>query len=161
MFKDHLIYCHTNLINGYKYIGQTYGDPYKRWGNNGQGYIQGKLNKRSLGQAILDYGWNNFSHEILKKNLTQEEANKREQYWIHYYNTFVENLNAKGYNLTKGGGHKENYNRVKDPVKISISILDNEYKLLEKIAQEEERNLSWTVRKAIQEYLQNHKEKEE
>lgn len=46
-------------------------------------------------------------------------------------------------------------------VKLNAMIPEEDKIALEKIAQEEERNLSWTVRKAIQEYLENHKEKEE
>lgn len=46
-------------------------------------------------------------------------------------------------------------------VKLNVMIPEEDKRALEKIAQEEERNLSWTVRKAIQEYLENRKEKEE
>lgn len=46
-------------------------------------------------------------------------------------------------------------------VRINALIPEEDRVVLEKIAQEEERNLSWVVRKAIQEYIENHKEKEE
>lgn len=46
-------------------------------------------------------------------------------------------------------------------IRINALIPEEDKIVLEKIAQEEERNLSWVVRKAIQEYIENHKEKEE
>ena len=35
--------------------------------------------------AILKYGWLNVHHEILRDNLTVEEANNLEKYYIKYY----------------------------------------------------------------------------
>ena len=46
-------------------------------------------------------------------------------------------------------------------IRINALIPEEDKIELEKIAQKEERNLSWTIRKAIQEYIENHKEKEE
>ena len=46
-------------------------------------------------------------------------------------------------------------------IKLNAMVPEEDKIALEKIAQEEERNLSWVVRKAIQEYIENHKEKEE
>lgn len=45
-------------------------------------------------------------------------------------------------------------------IRINALIPEEDKIVLEKIAQEEERNLSWVVRKAIQEYIENHKEEE-
>lgn len=93
-----IIYKHTNKINGVSYIGQTKRKTSIRW-NNGNGY----KNNPYFYRAINKYGWDNFFHEIIEKNiLTQEEANQREIYWIKYYDTY--NL---GYNLTKGGNNGE------------------------------------------------------
>ena len=91
-----VIYKHTNKINGKIYIGQTSQDPKKRW-NYGYGYIDCP----KFYAAIQKYGWNNFEHEIIEKNiLTIEEADIREIYWIEYYNS-VQN----GYNINKSAGH--------------------------------------------------------
>ena len=91
-----LIYKHTNLINGKVYIGQTCQDPKKRWGN---GLSQYKHNKYFLA-AINKYGWDNFSHEILRDSLTENEM----RYWEKYYIDFYDSLNPqKGYNLVEGG----------------------------------------------------------
>lgn len=46
-------------------------------------------------------------------------------------------------------------------IRINALIPEEDKIELEKIAQKEERNLSWTIRKAIQEYIESHKEKEE
>lgn len=51
------------------------------------------------------YGLEHFSVETLEKieNCSPEYLNKREQYWIKYYNTFL----GPGYNEDKGGqGHQ-------------------------------------------------------
>lgn len=45
-------------------------------------------------------------------------------------------------------------------IKLNVLIPEEDKIALEKIAQEEERNLSWVTRKAIQEYLEKHKEEE-
>ena len=46
-------------------------------------------------------------------------------------------------------------------VKLNVMIPEADKVELERIAQEEERNISWVTRKAIQEYIERHKEKEE
>ena len=74
--NNYIIYCHTNKINGKKYIGQTCQSPQKRWGNNGSEYInKGNIHFKS---AILKYGWDNFTHEILYTNLSPQEADEKE-----------------------------------------------------------------------------------
>lgn len=94
--KYFCVYCHTNKINGKKYIGITSQKPKNRWGGNGQLYKKDKQTK--FYNAIQKYGWNNFSHEILNSNLTQDKANQLEIYYIELYDTY-----NKGYNMTKGG----------------------------------------------------------
>lgn len=92
---NYKIYCHTNKINHKKYIGQTCQTLAERWGAKG---------KRYKGQpfyaAIEKYGWDNFEHELLFDNLSQEEANLKEQELIKLYNTTDKKF---GYNITKGG----------------------------------------------------------
>lgn len=91
------VYKHTNLINNKVYIGQTsYVNPEKRWGKYGQKYSTCTF----FYSAILKYGWDNFSHEILETNLTAEEANEKEKYYINLYKSNQEDF---GYNLTSGG----------------------------------------------------------
>ena len=64
------VYCHINLINGKKYIGiSQQKNPNKRW-QGGRGYSGNK----HFFNAIQKYGWDSFSHKILYKELSQEEA---------------------------------------------------------------------------------------
>jgi len=49
--------------------------------------------------AIKKYGWESFTHEILVENLSHEEANDWEKFFIKIENTLAPN----GYNLKDGG----------------------------------------------------------
>lgn len=93
--KKWCVYKHTNKINGKVYIGQTGQEVNKRW-KNGAGYVESAY----FYSAIQKNGWDNFEHEILKNNLTKEEANELEIYYIKFYNSNNTNF---GYNLTAGG----------------------------------------------------------
>ena len=90
----YIIYKHTNKINNKCYIGQTIHSLKSRCGNNGSGY------KRctKFYRAILKYGWDNFTHEIIMSNLNKIEANFWERYYISLYNSI-----DKGYNIETGG----------------------------------------------------------
>lgn len=95
-----VVYCHTNKLNGYRYIGITCQEPSTRWGYNGNNY---KQSQPYFAAAINKYGWNNFTHEILYNGLTVEEAHKKEIELIKKYNTYAYDPDSKGYNLTRGG----------------------------------------------------------
>lgn len=92
------VYKHTNKINGKCYIGITNQRYVRcRWGKDGHGYSQ--YGQKKFWNAIKKYGWDNFAHEIIEKNIaTPQEANEREKYWIKYYDSF-----KNGYNATEGG----------------------------------------------------------
>lgn len=62
------VYRHT-APNGKVYIGITGQNPLRRW-NSGRGY----KNQPHFLAAILKYGWDNFTHEILYADLSKEEA---------------------------------------------------------------------------------------
>lgn len=85
---------HVNRFNGKKYIGITKLKPERRW-RNGLGY---KSSTAFYG-AILKYGWDGFTHEILYTNLTAKEAQQKEIELITKYNTQGEG----GYNILAGG----------------------------------------------------------
>ena len=91
--KQWCVYKHQNLINNKIYIGITSQVPEKRW-RNGLGYY----NHPKFYSAIKKYGWENFSHEILYEKLNEQEACKKEQELIKFYDS-----KNKGYNLTDGG----------------------------------------------------------
>lgn len=93
--KVFIVYCHTNLINGKKYIGITSQTPEQRF-RNGKGY----KNSKHFYNSIQKYGWDSFAHEILYSNLTKEEACQKEIELIAEYNTQNPDF---GYNIAPGG----------------------------------------------------------
>lgn len=93
--KQYIIYIHRNKINGKVYIGQT-SETLNRRARGGCGYA----GSPHFHRAIQEYGWENFEHLILEENLTSEQADEREKYWIKVFDATNPN---KGYNLTSGG----------------------------------------------------------
>ena len=89
------LYKHTNKINHKSYVGKT-ENPKKRWENNGYNY---KTCPR-FWFAIMHYGWNNFTHEILLTCNELNEINKKEKEYIKKYKTLNPDF---GYNLAEGG----------------------------------------------------------
>ena len=78
--KNFCLYRHTSPI-GKVYIGITSINPTARWGLNGQRYKDNTYFKN----AILKYGWDNFQHEILFTNLSEEKAKHLEIALIRHY----------------------------------------------------------------------------
>ena len=91
--RCYTVYMHTSP-SGKRYIGVTSMSVEKRW-LNGKGY-QSQIFYR----AIQKYGWNNFEHEILFKDLTKDEAEQKEMEMIAYYKS---NQPDFGYNIANGG----------------------------------------------------------
>lgn len=89
------LYCHTNKINGKRYFGITSNIPDKRW-SNGNGY----KSSRHFNYAIQKYGWDSFSHDIVAKGLTKEQACELEKEFISMYRTTEHEF---GYNISLGG----------------------------------------------------------
>ena len=102
------IYMHRNKINNKVYIGQTTQSCQSRWKHDGSGY----KSQSKFYNAIKKYGWDNFEHIILEENLTLEELNEREFYWIHFYNS-IEN----GYNVREGGNNQPLTNEHKEKIR--------------------------------------------
>lgn len=93
--RNYVVYMHTSP-SGKRYIGITcQNPPEKRW-MSGRGY---KYNEY-FSRAISKYSWQNFLHEILIENLTQQEAEQKEIELIAYYKSADRNF---GYNLDLGG----------------------------------------------------------
>lgn len=93
---NYTVYIHINQINGKQYVGITSLRPIDRWGKNGEKY------KRSphFYSAIQKYGWDSFSHIIVKDNLPEQCAKTLEKVLIALLDT---TNNKKGYNITIGG----------------------------------------------------------
>ena len=90
--NNYLIYKHTSP-SGKAYIGQT-----KNYGKRCSAH-KNNSNCTAFAAAINNYGWDNFTHEILRNNLTLEQANELEEQLIKEHNT----LSPNGYNLKTGG----------------------------------------------------------
>ena len=84
-----IIYKITNIVNNKIYIDKTKNYKINYFGS-------GILIKR----AIEKYGIKCFTKEIIDSTKTIKELNKKEQFWIKYYNST--NL-IIGYNIGKGG----------------------------------------------------------
>ena len=98
--KEYIVYKHTNKIDGKVYIGTTSQKPCRRW-KRGQGYKPKTAGTTSyIYDAILKYGWDNFSHDILFTGLTKEEAAQKEIELIAEYKS---NQREYGHNIDKGG----------------------------------------------------------
>lgn len=101
-----VIYKHTSP-SGKVYIGLTgRKDVNLRW-CNGYGYCSNKY----FTNAIKKYGWNNFQHEIIKTDLTFDEACEWEIKFIAEYKAnnpkFGYNISTGGYNGRLGTHHTE------------------------------------------------------
>lgn len=96
MGNTYSIYKFT-FSDGKIYIGQTEKPVNIRW-KNGEGY----KGQDVYVPIILD-GWDNIKKEILHTNLSAEQADKLEKYYIRKFNSTV-----NGYNHTSGGsGHRK------------------------------------------------------
>ena len=85
------VYKHENLETHQVYIGITEQEPVLRWGKNGKGYRK----QSKFFDAILEYGWKNFSHEILFTNIKSElEARKIETNLIVKYDAIQNGYNS-------------------------------------------------------------------
>lgn len=94
-----LIYKATNNVNGKVYIGQN------RHSLEHRMKVHHRDSERIdtyFYRAIRKYGWDSFSWEILKDDITtQEDLDEAERYYIKIFDSF-DNKNA-GYNTTSGG----------------------------------------------------------
>lgn len=96
---NYCVYILKNKINQKIYIGLT-NNTARRWRSGGIEYKPRKENTRPLWNAIQKYGWENFEKSILENALSQEEAEKKEKYYIEYFNSRDKTI---GYNVAEGG----------------------------------------------------------
>ena len=97
------IYKITNIQNNKVYIGQTIRPIQDRFHRHINDALNNILDTH-FARAIRKYGKDNFIIEQIDQAQTQDELNKKEQYWIQYYDS-VQN----GYNetdaISKRGGN--------------------------------------------------------
>lgn len=97
---NYCVYKHTSP-SGKVYIGITHKEPRERW-KNGLGY---RTQKRFY-RAIVKYGWDSFTHEILFSGLSEQEAKDKEVELIAIYESSDK---SHGYNVTLGGESMRGY----------------------------------------------------
>lgn len=90
------IYTIINIINNKKYIGQSI-DIENRFIRHKSELNNNRHINRHLQASWNKYGKDNFKFQIVEE-CTKEELNKREKYWIKYYDTY-----KNGYNMNLGG----------------------------------------------------------
>lgn len=91
--KTYTVYEHVNKTNGKRYIGATSTKPEKRWGWKGSNYFH-----QPFWDAIEEFGWDGFEHNILAEGLTWAAAEKMERSLIEKHKTTDPNF---GYNIQK------------------------------------------------------------
>lgn len=97
------IYKITNIQNKKVYIGQTICPIEQRF----RRHINDALNNildTHFARAIRKYGKENFVIELIDTAQTQDELNKKEQYWIQYYNSVEDGYNETDA-ISKCGGN--------------------------------------------------------
>ena len=78
------IYCITNKITGYTYIGQSLNVS-SRWGTHRWSLTKGDHHCQHLQRSWNKYGQENFDWFIIENNLDQEQANELEQKLIRWF----------------------------------------------------------------------------
>ena len=140
MFGPYCVYLHRSP-SGKVYIGQTCQSPPVRWGKNGEGY----KDLPYFWNAIQKYGWDNFSHVIILRHLTAEEANDAEQALIKQHRA----TNPKcGYNIKPGGNNSPAWNK-------GIPMTEEQKQLRRKPMSEETKKRISASRKGIRPWNKN------
>lgn len=105
MGKSYVVYCHTHITSGRKYVGITSHSMMWRWSR----HVSNALNTTGqngtcpvFAAAIRKYGPEAFSHEVLEllEDTEWEQAAEAERKWIALLKTRVPN----GFNIEPGGG---------------------------------------------------------
>lgn len=92
--RTYIVYKYTSP-SGKHYIGKTYNERMRKYYHN---YDTKKGSMKPFHCAIRKYGIENFTYEVIVRDVPSYMVNAFEKYWINFYNA-VEN----GYNCTIGG----------------------------------------------------------
>lgn len=101
------IYKITNNTNGKVYIGKTSLSVEKRFQQHINDSKKERFEKRPLYDAIRKYGIDNFSVDIVETNISDEEINDKEIFYIKENNSYIGFENSNGYNATLGGDSRK------------------------------------------------------
>lgn len=117
------IYKITNIQNNKVYIGQSIRPIQERFERHMNDGLNNILDTH-FARAIRKYGKDSFKIEEIDSSTTQDELNKKEQYWIRYYNSV-----STGYNETdavyKCGGNtyksksEEDLQEIKNKIRLT------------------------------------------
>lgn len=97
------IYRFKNLITLQSYIGQSINLE-ERYKHHQRAWLNGTTD---FYKAVQQYGWNNFSYEVLEI-CSKEQLNEKERYWVAYYDSYYH-----GYNMNQGGSNKNSVDYTK------------------------------------------------
>lgn len=111
---NYCVYVHSNKVNWKKYVGITSQDVSRRW-KNGSGYYENEHFTR----AIQKYGWDSFTHEVVKTGLSKKEACTLE---IDLIRQFRSNEWQYGYNKSTGGESPASGHRHTEETKKKMSL---------------------------------------
>lgn len=97
------VYKITNIQNNKVYIGQTIRPIKQRFHRHLNDALNNILDTH-FARAIRKYGKDNFTIEIIDTAQSQDELNRKEQYWIQYYNSVKDGYNETDA-ISKCGGN--------------------------------------------------------
>ena len=117
------IYKITNLKNNKVYIGQTIRPIEQRFRRHISDAINDNLDTH-FARAIRKYGPENFAIEQIDYANNDEELLQKEQYWIKYYNAYVNGYNETNANFKCGGNtymskSEEEMESIKNKIRLS------------------------------------------
>ena len=109
-----LIYKITNIINKKVYIGQTIVGLLERKRSHLCGLRNNKHKNKKLQNAVNKYGIENFIFEEIDIASNIDELNKKESFWISFYDSI-----NNGYNIMGGGQDRTIYPNTIEKLRIS------------------------------------------
>ena len=136
MTNTYTVYKHTSP-SGKVYIGITSVEVKRRL-QNGTNY----KNSPHFYKAILKYGLENISHDILYTNLNKEEAEEKD---IELIKEYKSNIHEYGYN-TESGGNSKGKSSKETREKMSKSKKGMHYKPRRKHTEAEKKAISETLK---------------
>lgn len=117
------IYKYQNKDNGKIYIGRSINITRRRWE-----HLHNPSPYSYFDQTLASIGEDKFDFEIIEE-CKEEDLQKREKYWIKYYNCCVIENRKGGYNLTHGG---EEYKSEENPwAKLTVQQVEE---IIDKLA---------------------------